>query len=76
MRLRSQYGGVTAGGSACSPVPSRRFQPAALAAVGAGICPVGAGIEERVRALFGEREFPLSVMLDSVGSAAVESLAQ
>ena len=47
-----------------------------LDAVGAGICTVGAGIEERVRTLFDAREFPLAVMLDSVGSAAVESLAE
>jgi len=47
-----------------------------LAAVGAGICTVGAAIEERVRVLFDEREFPLAVMLDAVGSAAVESLAE
>jgi hypothetical protein len=47
-----------------------------LEAVGAGICTVGDAIEERVRALFDAREFPLAVMLDSVGSAAVESLAE
>jgi hypothetical protein len=47
-----------------------------LAAVGAGICTVGDAIEARVRALFDAREFPLAVMLDSVGSAAVESLAE
>ena len=47
-----------------------------LEAVGAGICTVGPAIEERVRALFDAREFPLAVMLDSVGSAAVESLAE
>lgn len=44
--------------------------------VGAGICTVGEAIETRVRALFAAREFPLAVMLDSVGSAAVESLAE
>ncbi len=44
--------------------------------VGAGICTVGEAIETRVRALFDAREFPLAVMLDSVGSAAVESLAE
>jgi hypothetical protein len=38
-----------------------------LAAVGAGICTVGDAIEVRVRALFDAREFPLAVMLDSVG---------
>jgi hypothetical protein len=45
-------------------------------AVGAGICTVGEAIEARVRDLFDAREFPLAVMLDSVGSAAVESLAE
>ena len=47
-----------------------------LDTVGAGICTVGDAIEARVRALFDAREFPLAVMLDSVGSAAVESLAE
>jgi hypothetical protein len=45
-------------------------------AVGAGICTVGDAIETRARDLFEAREFPLAVMLDSVGSAAVESLAE
>src|SRR4029453_4874469 len=44
--------------------------------VGAGICTVGAAIEARARALFAARELPLAVMLDSVASAAVESLAE
>jgi hypothetical protein len=48
----------------------------AVDAVGAGICTVGDAIETRVRDLFDQREFPLAVMLDSVGSAAVESLAE
>jgi hypothetical protein len=47
-----------------------------LLAVGPGICTVGEAIERRVSALFEAREFPLAVMLDSVGSAAVESLAE
>jgi Vitamin B12 dependent methionine synthase, activation domain len=47
-----------------------------LEAVCAGICTVGEAIETRARALFDEREFPVAVMLDSVGSAAVESLAE
>ena len=48
----------------------------AIDAVGAGLCTVGEAIESRVRDLFEAREFPLAVMLDSVGSAAVESLAE
>jgi Vitamin B12 dependent methionine synthase, activation domain len=47
-----------------------------LAAVGGAVCTIGDAIETRVRALFEERELPLAVMLDSVGSAAVESLAE
>jgi hypothetical protein len=47
-----------------------------LAAVVAGVCTVGDAIERRVDALFEARELPLAVMLDSVGSAAVESLAE
>jgi cobalamin-dependent methionine synthase I len=47
-----------------------------LHAVGAGICTVGDAIAARVDALFDQRELPLAVMLDSVASAAVESLAE
>jgi hypothetical protein len=47
-----------------------------LEMVGTGICTVGAALEERVRELWDARELPLAVMLDSVGSAAVESLAE
>jgi len=45
-------------------------------AVGAGICTVGEALERHVRRLWDERELPLAVMLDSVGSAAAESLAE
>jgi hypothetical protein len=48
----------------------------AIEAVGAGVCTVGDAVETRVRDLFEAREFPLAVMLDSVGSAAAESLAE
>ena len=47
-----------------------------LEAVGVGICTVGSAIEARVRELWDRRELPLAVMLDSVGSAAVESIAE
>jgi len=47
-----------------------------LDAVGAGICTIGEPVEEELRALFEAREFPLAMMLDSVGSAAAESLAE
>jgi hypothetical protein len=66
---------VEAGGQRLEiPEIGRLWGP--LQAVGAGICTVGSAIEGRVRELFDARELPLAVMLDSVGSAAVESLAE
>ena len=47
-----------------------------IEAVGVGICTIGDALEERSRRLFESRDFPLAVMLDSVGSAAVECLAE
>ena len=44
--------------------------------VAAAIVTIGGALEERVTELWEAREFPLAVMLDSVGSGAVESLAE
>ncbi len=57
-------------------IPEIRWLWGALHAVGVGVCTVGEAIEVRVRELFDAREFPLAVMLDSVGSAAAESMAE
>jgi hypothetical protein len=66
---------IEAGGETLQiPQIGRLWGP--IEAVGAGICTVGDAIETRVRELFEAREFPLAVMLDSVGSAAAESLAE
>jgi hypothetical protein len=43
---------------------------------GVALCTIGDGLERQVTALFDARELPLAIMLDSVGSAAVESLAE
>ena len=68
-------GSIEAGGERLHiPEIGRLWGP--LEQVGAGVCTVGAAIEDRVRRLWDERELPLAVMLDSVGSAAVESLAE
>jgi hypothetical protein len=40
------------------------------------VCTIGDTLERRVRALWEARELPLASMLDSVGSGAVESLAE
>ena len=44
--------------------------------VAVAICTIGEPLETRVRALWDAREFPLAMMLDSVGSGAVESFAE
>jgi hypothetical protein len=48
----------------------------ALTHVGIAVCTIGDALERRVAALFEAREFPLAVMLDSIGSAATEHLAE
>jgi hypothetical protein len=66
---------IEAGGERLTiPEIGRLWGP--LESVGAGVCTVGSAIEDRVRELWDRRELPLAVMLDSVGSAAVESLAE
>ncbi len=47
-----------------------------IESVGIGVCTIGETLERRVRELWESREFPLAVMLDSVGSAATECLAE
>jgi len=44
--------------------------------VAAAVCTIGDGLERRVAELWAARELPLAAMLDSVGSGAVESLAE
>lgn len=44
--------------------------------VAVAICTIGDALERRVAALWEARELPLASMLDSVGSGAVESLAE
>jgi hypothetical protein len=44
--------------------------------VAAAVCTIGDALERRVSALWEARELPLAAMLDSVGSGAVESLAE
>ena len=42
----------------------------------AGVCTIGEALERRVSELWEARDLPLAMMLDSVGSGAVESLAE
>jgi hypothetical protein len=47
-----------------------------ISTFGLAVCTIGDAIEERIEALFVEREFPLAFMLDSLGSVAAEALAE
>jgi len=47
-----------------------------VAWVGVAVCTIGDALECRVAGLWEARELPLAMMLDSVGSGAVESLAE
>ena len=44
--------------------------------VAVAVCTIGEALEQRVSVLWEARELPLASMLDSVGSGAVESLAE
>jgi hypothetical protein len=44
--------------------------------IATAVCTIGDGLERRVSELWEARELPLASMLDSVGSGAVESLAE
>ncbi len=63
-------------GDAALVVPGIDRAWGAVEWVGVAICTIGAALEERASALWESRELPLAMMLDSVGSGAVESLAE
>ncbi len=47
-----------------------------IESVGIGVCTIGGVLESRAKELWESRELALAVMLDSVGSAATECLAE
>ena len=67
-RLRA--GGVTL------TIPRIAERWGAVDEITAGVCTIGDALERRVSELWDSRELPLAMMLDSVGSGAVESLAE
>ena len=58
------------------PFPVARADPIRHLHVAACVVTIGEALEQRVAALWASRELPLASMLDSVGSGAVESLAE
>ena len=57
-------------------IPAIGARWGAIEHVAAGVCTIGDALERRVTELWDARELPLASMLDSVGSGAVESLAE
>ena len=57
-------------------IPGIRDRWGAVTHAAAVVCTIGVELEERVAALWEARELALASMLDSVGSGAVESLAE
>lgn len=57
-------------------IPRIRERWGAVEHVAVAVCTIGDALERRVAHLWESRELPLASMLDSVGSGAVESLAE
>jgi hypothetical protein len=67
--------GLDVAGTALS-IPEIGARWGAVEHVAASVCTIGDALERRVAELWEARELPLASMLDSVGSGAVESLAE
>jgi hypothetical protein len=67
---------ITAAGGVELRIPEIGRLWGAVESVGIAICTIGEALESRVRELWECRELPLAAMLDSVGSAAAECLAE
>jgi hypothetical protein len=57
-------------------IPAIRARWGVVEHIAAAVCTIGDALERRVTELWEARELPLASMLDSVGSGAVESLAE
>jgi hypothetical protein len=66
---------LTADGVALT-IPRIAERWGAIDEITAGVCTIGDALERRASELWDARELPLAMMLDSVGSGAVESLAE
>jgi hypothetical protein len=67
---------VLAAGGVVLTIPAIGARWGAVEHVAAAVCTIGEALERRVAELWEARELPLASMLDSVGSGAVESLAE
>ena len=75
LRVRQDGDRLTAAGVTLA-IPRIAERWGAIDEIVAGVCTIGEALEQRAGTLWEARELPLAMMLDSVGSAAVESLAE
>src|SRR5262249_58215917 len=68
--------GTIEGGGVALAIPSVERLWGPVEWLAAAVCTIGDELERRVAELWESRELPLAAMLDSVGSGAVESLAE
>ena len=76
LAVRARRGDTLALGIAELDIPGSAQAWGEVDRVAVAVCTIGDALETRVRALWDARELPLAAMLDSVGSAAVEHLAE
>jgi Vitamin B12 dependent methionine synthase, activation domain len=74
--VASREAGALTVGDVRLTIPGIAERWGAVEHVVAAVCTIGDALERRVSALWESRELPLAMMLDSVGSGAVESLAE
>jgi hypothetical protein len=74
--VTGQTDGAISGGGVTLTIPGVRAHWGPVERMCAAVCTIGEALERRVAELWEARELPLAVMLDSVGSGAVESLAE
>jgi len=74
--VRRQEGDTLEADELALTVPGLARSWGRITRVAAVVCTIGPALEARVAELWAARELPLAVMLDSVGSGAVESLAE
>ncbi|MGH7279127.1 MAG: hypothetical protein ACREJG_10595 [Candidatus Rokuibacteriota bacterium] len=76
LRVTGRRGDVLELPEATLVIPGVERDWGVVAWVAVAVCTIGDALEREVARLWEARELPLAVMLDSVGSAAVESLAE
>jgi hypothetical protein len=76
LAVTRQDGDLLDAGGVALRIPGIRQRWGAVEHVIAALCTIGDRLERRVAELWEARELPLASMLDSVGSGAVESLAE